>query len=222
MLTVISLGGSIIVPNEVDVNFLKKFREVILKHVKKGDRFIIVTGGGKVCRKYQNSAKEITDVSKEDLDWIGIYATRLNAQLLRSLFKGYVHKKILEEYDKFKGFKEKILIASGWEPGWSKDYDAVLLADTYNAKVLIKLTNVDYIYDKDPKKFKSAKPFKELSWTEVKKLVTSEWKPGLNFPFDPVASRLAEKSKLIVVSMKGVDNLDKFLDNKKFEGTVIS
>ena len=84
-----------IVPEEVDVNFLENFKKLILKHLKKGKRFIIVTGGGKVCRKYQAAANKITQVKTVDLDWIGIAATRINAQLLRSVFGNFAASEII-------------------------------------------------------------------------------------------------------------------------------
>jgi len=76
---VISLGGSMIVPGGVDTNFIIKFKNLVLDWVKKGKRFYIITGGGKTCRNYNDSLRNITNPSNEDLDWLGIAATRLNA-----------------------------------------------------------------------------------------------------------------------------------------------
>ena len=55
---IISLGGSLIVPEEIDVSFIKDFKELILSQVALGKKFIITIGGGKTCRKYQNSGKK--------------------------------------------------------------------------------------------------------------------------------------------------------------------
>ena len=84
---VISLGGSIIVPGKIQVDFLKQFKEFILKFIKKDYRFIIVAGGGKICREYQDAAGKISSLNNEDKDWLGIHTTRLNAHLLRTIFK---------------------------------------------------------------------------------------------------------------------------------------
>src|SRR3989344_4294286 len=97
----ISLGGSVIVPDRIDVGFLKKFRKLILK--QKNRKFVVVCGGGKTCRRYQKAASEITKTSEEDLDWLGIHATRLNAHLLRTVFGDAAHKKVIS------GFREKIV-----------------------------------------------------------------------------------------------------------------
>src|SRR5665811_566656 len=92
---VISLGGSLIIPEELDVEFLKSFRALILSHVEKGRKFLITTGGGKICRKYQDVAKELGDPSADDLDWIGIAALKLNAELIRVIFGEHAHDEVI-------------------------------------------------------------------------------------------------------------------------------
>ena len=83
--------------------------------------------------------------------------------------------------------------------------------------------NVDYAYDKDPNKYKGAKPIKTMGWDEMIKLVGKKWRPGMNTPFDPVASREAKKFGLKVVIANGrkFANLERILDGKTFTGTVI-
>lgn len=221
---VISVGGSLIAPEEVDVNFLKKFRETILEF-SKNKKFIIVCGGGKICRKYQEAARKIVKLGNEEADWIGIYATWLNALLVKTLFREIAFPEIIKNpNDKIKlKKKEKIVVAGGWKPGRSTDYDAVLLAKNFCVKKIINLTNVDYVYDKDPKKFEDARPIKEISWDNFIKLLPQRWKPGMSTPFDPVAARLAKKLKIEVAIINGkkIDNLEKYLKGEKFVGTLI-
>ena len=223
-LIIISLGGSLIVPEEIDVVFLKKLKELILRHVKQGKKFILITGGGKICRKYQKAAAEIRQLDEEDLDWLGIHSTRLNAHLIRTIFRDTAYPKVVKNPTKKEEFKNPILVAAGWKPGCSTDYDAVLLAKTYNAKKLINLTNIDYVYDKDPQKFEDAKRIEKISWTDFRKIVGNEWDPGLNLPFDPVASKEAQNLNLEVAIMNGSDleNFEDYIEGKDFKGTVIS
>ena len=157
-IVVISLGGSLIVPGEeIDWRFLKKFKNLILKFIKNKKRFILVAGGGFIARKYQKAISKIGVLNNEDKDWIGIHATRLNAHLLRTIFRKFAHPRINKNpYERF-DFREKILIGSGWRPGVSTDFDAVILAKEYDAGTVINLSNIDYVYNKDPKKFKDAK-----------------------------------------------------------------
>lgn len=220
---IISLGGSLIVPNKIDTNFLKKFKSLILEQVKKGKTFILICGGGSTSRSYQRAASKLSPLTRDDLDWIGIHTTRLNAHLLRTIFRKEAHPTIIKNPNKKIPTKKPILIAAGWKPGFSTDYDAVLLAKTYHAQTILNLTNIDYVYDKDPKKHRDAKPLKNIQWKEFIRIVGKKWNPGLNTPFDPVASPLAKtlKLKVIILNGKNTKNLEYALDNKPFKGTAI-
>ena len=222
---VISLGGSLIVPDQIDTEFLKSFRKLILKFVAKGDNFVIVCGGGKVCRRYTAALSEIIKATKEQKDWVGIYATWLNAKFIQAMFKDKAYKDVIIEVDKKLGkVNEKIIVAGGWKPGCSTDNDAVLLAQKFKINNIINLTDIDYVYDKDPKKFSDAKPLKNLTWKEYKKIIGGKWTPGLHLPFDPLASKLAEQLKYSVAILNGtkLKNLNNYLLGRKFTGTVLT
>lgn len=220
---VISVGGSLIVPDGIDVFFLKSLKNLIDKGVKIGRKFIIITGGGRTARNYQASSKAITKLCSEDIDWLGIHATRLNAQLVKTILLPNVEERIVHDPNEKIVFKKPILIAGGWKPGWSTDYDAVLLAKRFHAKKLINLSNIDYLYDKDPRTHKNAKKIEKISWKGFRKLIPKKWDPGLNSPFDPVASKEAEKIGLEVAIINGkkLRELEHFLNDKKFVGTLI-
>jgi uridylate kinase len=219
----LSLGGSVIAPDKVDAAFLKNFKKLVLGFVKRGYRFVVYCGGGSTARQYQKAASEAGEVAGEDLDWIGIHATKLNAHLLKALFRKDAEQTIVENPTKKICFRKKILICAGWKPGWSTDYDAVLMAKKLGISEIVNLTNTDYVYDKDPKKYKGAKPLGQLSWKEFRKVVGNKWTAGLNMPFDPIAAKEAEKSKIkVIVVGKDLGNLRKCLSRKEFKGTVVS
>lgn len=226
---VISLGGSMIVPEEIDVEFLKEFKELILSHVTLGKRFLIVTGGGRTCRKYQNAAKEIVDASKEDLDWIGLTVNNVNAQLVRVIFGKYSCDKAYYDLGDI-GIKDSIkeypiVIGGALEPGHSSDFDAVLAAKNIGAKKIINLSNIDHVYDSDPKINPDAKKIEEISWADYRNIIPKEWThAGLNSPFDPIASKLADEEGMQVMIMNGkpIENLAKYLNDEEFIGTKIS
>ena len=219
---VLSLGGSLIVPDKIDINFLKKFRKAIINFVKKGNRMIIVCGGGKTCRNYLNTAKKITDISNKELDRLGIKSTELNAELLRIIFGKYAYPEIQQDYNK-KNLKFKILISCGFLPGTSSDYDAVMWAKNYNADCIANLTDVDYVYTKDPGKYKDSKKLKDLDWKTMQKIVGKKWEAGLQFPFDPIATKMAAKlkQKITFINPKNINNFRNFLDGKQFKGSVV-
>ena len=223
-LYVISVGGSLIVPDEIDTVFLSSFKQFIIKRIEKGDRFILIAGGGKTARKYQHAASEVSGIDNEEKDWLGIHSTRLNAHLLRTIFKLWANPKIFSNFEEDDiDFREKILIGAGWKPGWSTDYDAVLLAKKYHADCIINLSNIEYVYSEDPKLNPHAKKYENISWRDFRKIVGDVWDPGMSAPFDPIASKEAEKSNLKVAIMSGKDlnNINDFLDGKKFKGTLI-
>jgi len=219
---VLSLGGSLIAPDKIDTIFLKNFKKTIEKYIKKGFKFVIYCGGGRLARNLQHAASQITKLNNEDLDWLGIHATRLNALLLRYIFGHNAQDPIIADPNEKINFKKDILIAAGWLPGWSTDYDAVLLAKNLGIKDVINLSNVDYIYDRDPKRHKGAKKIEKISWKNYTKLIGNKWKAGMNVPFDPVASKEAQKSgiKVCIIS-KDLKNFKNLLDEKKFRGTII-
>ena len=216
--TIISLGGSVIIPDKLDLNFLKKFKALIKKYSKK-QKFIIICGGGKLARNLQKKAKKLKGITDKDLDWLGIYATRINALVLKKFFN--IKGEIITNPKEKLVLKENIIMAAGWKPGFSTDYDAVLLAKNIKANKIINITNIDYVYNKDPK-LRGAKPIKQTTWKQLRKIVGNKWSPGLNMPFDPIASKQAEKLKLkVIITGKNINNLKKVLENKSFKGTLI-
>src|SRR3989344_2387245 len=176
---VISLGGSLIVPRDVDVDYLRSFRAFVMQHIY-DYRFFIVCGGGSTARKYIGAAEKITAVKYEDRDWLGVHSTRLNAHLMRTIFAGVACPRIIKNPTEKVDVKEQVAIGAGWKPGWSTDYVTVLLAKTFGVGRVINLTDTDYVYDRDPKHNHDAKPLKQIDWKTFCGMVGEEWTPGLN------------------------------------------
>lgn len=219
---VISLGGSVLVPSAIDTGFLMDFRKLILRFAKEGKKFVIICGGGQTARSYQSAAARVVQLDKDDADWLGIHATRLNAQLLRDVLRDVAHKRVVKNPNEKIAFRESVLIAAGWKPGRSTDYVATVLARNYGVRTIINVTNKDYVYDRNPDEHKHARPLRHITWQEFRAMFGAEWSPGLNVPFDPVASRAAHDAKIrVVVVGKDLRNFENFLLGKQFRGTVI-
>lgn len=223
---ILSLGGSLIYPDHgIDIIFLRKLNAFIRKHVALGRRFFIVCGGGNVARYYQDVAKGIINsLAGDDVDWLGIHATRINAHLVRTIFADLAHPRIVENYTKkLKNVNEPIVIAAGWKPGWSTDYCATVLARDYGASTIINMSNIEMLYTKDPNKYSDAKAIPRITWDQFAKYSGDKWVPGTRVPFDPIATKLAAKLGLtvIITNGKNLDNLDNIIAGKKFVGTVI-
>jgi uridylate kinase len=223
---VMSVGGSLIVPDQIDIEFLKNLKQFILDETAKGRHFIIIAGGGRTARNYQEAAKAVTGLDNEDLDWLGIHSTRLNGHLLRTIFKDNANPRIVMNYiDDLEEieFTENILVGAGWKPGWSTDYDAVLMAEKYGAEVVINLSNVTQVCSEDPRENPDAIRYDNLSWSEFQKLVGDVWDPGMSAPFDPIASKKATGLGLTVAILNGGDlaNLESYMNSEEFVGTII-
>lgn len=225
---VISVGGSLIVPNGgIDTQFLMNLNKFIRAQLAKNKKrqFFLVVGGGSTARHYRDAAADVLghEVTDDDKDWIGIHATRLNAHLVRTIFRDIAHPFIIKHYEIIRRVEESVIVAAGWKPGWSTDFDSILLCEDYGVREVINLSNIDKVYDKDPKQFPDAKPIDKTTWAKFRKIVGDKWIPGINAPFDPVAAKKAQELKVKVVVMNGYDfdNLENYFNGKKFSGTVI-
>ncbi len=225
---IISIGGSLIVPNGgIDTEFLSKLNGFVRKQLTEYPKkqFFLVIGGGATARHYRDAGRDVVghELSRDDLDYLGIHATKLNAHLLRTIFRDVAHPYIIKHYEIIRKVYEPVIIAAGWKPGWSTDYCAILLCEDYGVKTVINLSNIKQVYDKDPKENPDAKPVEKASWEEFRKIVGEEWVPGMHAPFDPIASKKAEELgiKVVIMDGKDFDNIEKYFRGEEFVGTVI-
>ncbi len=226
---VLSLGGSIVAPEYPDTQFVAKFVSMVKDFLAKEsqDRLILVVGGGGPARIYQKAFREVTSTQENEgtdaADWIGIMATRLNAQFVKACFGELCRESVVTDPTAANEFTGKILVAAGWKPGFSTDNDAVLLAEKFNADTVVNLSNIEKVYTDDPRKNPDAKPLDEISWADFRKMVGDEWIPGKNCPFDPIASKKAESLglKVICAGGKNIENTRAILEGKSYVGTTI-
>lgn len=226
---VLSVGGSIVAPEYPDTDFVKKFVEMVKKFLEenKNDRLILVVGGGGPARIYQKAFRSVSEIAENDgtdaADWIGIMATRLNAQFVKACFGELCKEAVVTDPTQANEFSGRILVAAGWKPGFSTDNDAVLLAEKFDADTVVNLSNIEKVYTDDPRKNPDAKPLDEISWADFRKMVGDEWIPGKNCPFDPIASKKAQELKLVVICAggKNIENTKSILEGKSYVGTTI-
>ena len=221
---ILSLGGSLIIPDKVNIKFLKEFKKIILKNSKK-HKFIIICGGGSVARKYI-SALKISKVNEKLQSFAGISATRMNARFMNYIFninpeKGIPHKmRTLKKYLR----KQDIVFCGALEykPDQTSDSTSAEVAKYFKSE-FINLTNVQGLYYKNPSKYKNAKFISKISWKEFDKMANKiKFKPGQHFVLDQTASKIIRENKIptyiLGQNMKQLGNL---LNNKKFVGTII-
>jgi uridylate kinase len=222
---VVSVGGSLLVPDTIDTEFISRFCSLIQKKVSEGFSFYIIAGGGKLARQYRDAARIAqSNASSESLDWVGISATRANAEVLRAVLGGENIPPVVLDTRKRPSKKSSLYIAGGVRPGNSSDWAAVMAAHAFGAKKLVNLSNIDYVYTADPRTNPDAKKIERISWKEFRSLIPSEWDPGLSSPFDPVAAREAERMKLEVAVINGANlaAFEDYINGTPFSGTTIA
>ncbi len=218
---VISIGGSIVVSDEIKGSYFKKLNELLQKH-SKNEKIYVVVGGGKTARKYIHLGREI-GLSEKTLDELGIQATRLNAKFLTKVLEN-TNKEIPSSTDEAKNLDDKIVIMGGTTPGHSTDMVGAELSYKTNASKYIIATNVDGIYSKDPNKFSDAEKISEIKIEDLVKNYGTDWKSaGKNIVIDGPALKIINDHRVLTFVLNGnnLDEIKDVLNNKKFNGTKI-
>jgi len=224
---VISIGGSIIVPDKVDYDFLKQLKTALEKLCRRY-KIVICTGGGAIARDYiRVLAREGLNEYTQDL--VGIAVTRLNAKLVAS-FMQYPKRRIncnteipttLEEIAELLRV-HNLVVCGGLAPGRTSDGTTASIAEYLNADTMINVTNVKGLYDKDPRTHKDAKFIPRISHKDFAKMMSAvKEMPGQHFVLDSVAAEITRKAGIKVIILKGVNNLERYLLGKRFVGTVV-
>ena len=228
---VISLGGSLIAPGEISLEFLSDFctriRQILMdfpEDIRNANtKIVIICGGGSLARKYQTAYQALAEEPKDErTDWIGIAATKLNAELIRQLLIDITPEKVVTNPSEINSFSGKVLVAAGWKPGFSHDYGAVILAERLNASEIIKLSSSNQIYNSDPIINPKAKSYKKMKWHDLQKLTGNHWTPGFHSPFDPIATKKASEQKIrLIVAGKNMENFQNIIEGREFIGTTV-
>lgn len=221
---VLSLGGSLIVPEKVDPSWIEKFRSKILRLSQK-NKFVIVCGGGFVAREYI-TILEKEHKSKKEQSLAGINVTRMNAKILMQIFGAHANKSLPLDMKEVKELLEKKDIvfcgALRYAPNQTSDSTAANIAKFLKAK-FVNMTNVSGLYSQNPNKYKNAKFIPSISWRDFeKRALKLKYKPGQHFVLDQKASTIIRKNKITTYIIgKDIKSLENIVKNKKFKGTII-
>ena len=221
---VISLGGSLIVPEKINFSFLENFKKT-LRGFYKTHKFVIVCGGGTIARKYI-SALEKEGKPKKELAEAGIRATRMNALFMMQFFgkeaNDFLPKSMHEVKNNIAKNNVVICGALRYDPNSTSDGTAAQISN-YLKTDFINMTNVSGLYSENPKTNKKAKFIPKISWKNFESMALKiKHKPGQHFVLDQNAATIIKKHKIktfIIGSNKELNNL---LKNKRFIGTTIT
>jgi len=220
---VFSVGGSVMVPDRIDVQWIRSFARLVDEFFSHGLEVALVAGGGRTARDY-SWAVRLLGGSKALQDQAGILATRMNAWLLISAIP-HAYPEPISDIWRAKAYMGKwIPVVHGATPGVTSDYAAALIAEATGA-TFVNITNVDGVFDRNPFKDPSARLLERLTHEEFVALVegVDTRDPGAHTPMDLAAAKILQRSRVrTYVVGKDIPNLRRLLEGKSFKGTIIS
>ncbi|MHA2086117.1 MAG: UMP kinase, partial [Candidatus Thorarchaeota archaeon] len=226
MRTVLKLGGSLLYDDNglILADRVRHYAKSLKSLVNDGHEFVVVVGGGKPARTFISAAREL-GANEAQCDWLGIKMARHNAELLCAALGDSAYPKIAETLDELEVAMciSKVVLMGGLTPGQSTNAVAALAAETVSAEMLLNATNVDGVYDKDPKK-SGARKLDKVKIGELKQILSgSGTRAGEYKLFDPVAIRVVERSKIKTIIFDGTEpqNLKRILKGEKIGSVVV-
>jgi len=206
MKVVVSIGGSVLVPN-LDPQRVRAYADVIESLAEEGHQLGIVVGGGTVARDYITTAREL-GANEMQLDQLGIGVTRLNAQLLIAALGERAAPTPPETYeDAGAAFhRGDIPVMGGVAAAQTTDAVSAALAEYVNADLLVYATSVPGVYSEDPDENPDATKHETLSPAELVDIIAGiEMEAGSNAPVDLLAAKVIQRAGLRTIVLNGID-----------------
>jgi uridylate kinase len=222
---VVSLGGSVLVPDEDDARYLSDLVR-LLRDVSTKVHLFAVTGGGRVARYYIETGREL-GIPERHLDELGIRITRMNARLLGAALKGRANREPARTYAEAArlGRRYAIVIMAGTRPGHTTDRVSASLARFVRAARIVNATSVDGVYTADPRKDPSARLLKRITFEDLVCLAGEGHRAaGPSVVFDPVAARALARDRIPLHVVRGRDlrSLEAAILGGHLSGTIVT
>jgi uridylate kinase len=229
---VLKVGGSILYDHLLNINFdfFKKIKDWYWSVKDSYSHIVLVSGGGGLSREMEAKVSEYIK-EKHYIHEIGMSITQTNAIILASYIGDddiFVPETLGDAYEFLNSEKEGFMVSGGLKVGWSTDMDAAVFSDVLHTQRVYKISNVDFIYDKDPKEFFDARPIRDMKWEEYFNMFSvspeKEHIPNAHIPVDAKCAVFCEKKninfhvtggKLLheIDDIKGILNEGTFLHN---------
>ncbi|MHA2141596.1 MAG: UMP kinase [Candidatus Thorarchaeota archaeon] len=226
MRAVLKLGGSLLYDDKGQIltGIVRDYAKVVDSVIKDGHSMVVIVGGGIPARVFISAAREL-GASEAQCDWLGIKVARNNAELLCAALGDVAYPKIVETLDELETAIQfgKVVLMGGLNPGQSTNAVAALAAETVQADLLLNATNVDGIYDRDPKE-SGAKKLETVNVDQLSEILSgSGTRAGEYKLFDPVAIRVVGRSRIPTVIFNGnnPDNLHRVMKGEKIGSRIV-
>ena len=204
---VIKFGGSVLYKENMimNIDLIQRIVNVINELHEEGHKIAIVVGGGKLARVIIKASDVLGHVTTFK-DILAVESTRIHALLIIASLKDKAYLLVPRSFEEIgKALSSgKIVVSGGLQPGQSTSAVSALLAEYWGADMLINLTNVDKVYDKDPNKFEDAKPIDKMTSEELTRIISQQVEePGKYDLFDLVGCEIINRSKIKLVFTAG-------------------
>jgi uridylate kinase len=204
MRLVVRIGGSV-VASPINTELMSKYADIIKAVKHQGHELVVVVGGGALAREFIGIAKNLSlDMIAQDE--VAISCSRLFAQLFQKKLGDAACSKVavsLDDAAECLG-EGKIAVMGGLKPGITTDTVAALVAERVNAELLVKGTDQNGVYDKDPRKHPDAVKLDRLALEDLAKVFEhNEHKAGIHQIIDPEAIKVLKRKRVRLVVVNG-------------------
>ncbi len=204
MKLVIRIGGSVIAsPPKAET--IQRYADLLKSMRKQRHQLVVVVGGGSIARDFITLAKDL-GLSEPDQDEVAISVSRLFAQLLALTLDGLSSTILPKSVDKAVELfrSDKVVVMGGVKPGMTTDAVAAMIAERVGADLLVKASDVDGVYTKDPKRHSDAEKIDRLDFSDLGSLFElDKHEAGIHQILDPEAVRILQKSRIRIVVVNG-------------------
>lgn len=224
MRIVLRLGGSVLA-SPVNIDLISRYAEIVQTLRKENHELVVIIGGGKLAREFIDIARKLR-LDEKDQDKLAILISRVYAQLFLSKIAKQKEKKIVTTLEKVLFYlnKEKLVVMGGLKPGITTDTVAALVAKKIGANLIVKGTNQDGVFNKDPRGNSDAIKIDDLTFLELSTILQeTRHKAGIHQIVDPEALKILRNQNITFIIVNGFtpNNILKAVNGEKI-GTKIS
>jgi uridylate kinase len=200
---VLRIGGSVIA-SPPNAQLMRKYSELI-ETMAQAHQLVVVVGGGSLAREIIEIAREV-GLSEPEQDEMAISVSRLFAQLLAMTLHTVASKSVPSSIDAAVELlrRSRVVVMGGVKPGMTTDAVAAMVAEKTGADLLVKASDVDGVYTKDPKKHPDAQKIDRLGFNDLQRVFElNEHRAGIHQILDPEAIKVVQRSKIKMVVVNG-------------------
>jgi len=204
MRLVLRIGGSVI-GSPINSELINEYSDLLRELRKHKHEMVVIVGGGSLAREFIDIAKDI-GLDEPAQDEIAISVSRIFAQLFLKKLGDFSCEAVpltLEEAARCLA-KGKVVVMGGLKPGMTTDTVAAMVAEKVKADLLVKATDQDGVYDKDPRKYADALKLDHMSFADLSKVFSEgKHKAGIHQVIDPEAVKILKRHQVKVMVVSG-------------------